>query len=136
MCRIKPPIMGLFLVPYMESMKSSWEFTAGIYRRCLFSTSGNTFYQHGIVKFCRKNQRFFGGIGALLHTKKISCSGHREIPAESLTYFPMSGTRNFSVCNRAPMPRKNLYTIYQSVSINNLFQLFIHTNTSLYKVYI
>ena len=24
----KPPIMGLFLVPYMENIISSWEFTA------------------------------------------------------------------------------------------------------------
>ena len=65
----KPPIMGLFLFPYMESIISSWEYTAGIYRRYLISNSGNTFYQHGIVKFCRKNPRFLGGIGALLHTK-------------------------------------------------------------------
>ena len=28
----KPPIMGLFLVPYMENIISSWEFTAGMYK--------------------------------------------------------------------------------------------------------
>ena len=55
----KPPIMGLFLVPYMENIISSWEFTAGMYKRFSISTSGNTFYQHGIVKFRCKNPRLF-----------------------------------------------------------------------------
>ena len=54
----KPPIMGLFLVPYMKSITSFWEITAGMYRRCLISMH-QWKHEHGIVKFHRKNPRLF-----------------------------------------------------------------------------
>ena len=62
----KPPIMGLFLVPYMENIISSWEFTAGMYKRFSISTSGNTFYQHGIVNSAAKTQGCFCSTNPML----------------------------------------------------------------------
>ena len=122
----KPPIMGLFLVPYMESMISSWEFTAGIYRRCLISTSGNTFYQHGIVKFCRKNQRFFGGIGALLHTKKFRVPDIGKYPRNHL-YISLCPEHEIFSCVIEHQCHERTYT-HLPVSIYKQSVSTIHTH--------